>query len=81
MQRVLYEILRRSNENMEKTQNQSRKRKPEALLAADDGKFAERLYSRQTRGPRPGMVDWSAKRRRVSEEWDLSNYRRTHLTG
>ena len=76
MQRVLYEILRRSNEGVEKSQ--SRKRKAENLFTRDDGKYAEELFTKETRGPRPGMIDWIAKRRRV-EEWDISGMKRTYL--
>jgi len=81
MQRVLYEILRRTNENMEKIQPQSRKRKAETQYLREDGKFAERLFTKETRGPRPGMVNWTPKRRKAAEEWELSDLRRAYLTG
>jgi len=76
MQRVLFEILRRANEPIEK--QHSRKRKAEYTYARDDGKFAEEQFTRDNRGPRPGMIDWTSKRRRT-EEWDIADMRRMHL--
>ena len=73
MQRVLYEILRRSTENADKSQ--SRKRK---MGARNDGKYAEELFTRESRGPRPGMIDWIAKRRRT--EGDDSMRKTQHIT-
>jgi hypothetical protein len=65
MQRVLYEILRRSCDNTDRT---SKKRKSSALLPSNDGKFAEQLYDRETRGARPGLIDWTVKRKRT-DDW------------
>jgi hypothetical protein len=74
MQRVLYEILRRSCDT---TERNNRKRKSDYIEPNIEGKYAEEQYSRETRGPRPGMIDWAIKKRRT-EEWDISGARRMY---
>ena|SRR6266496_2421605 len=66
MQRVLYEILRRSCD----TERSIKKRKHETLIRKDR-KFAEEMYDRETRGARPGMMDFTIKRKRT-EDWDTT---------
>jgi len=68
MQRVLFEILRRSSDTS--TERQSKKRKSD-VLTRDDGKYAEQGFRRETRGARPGMIDWQVKRR-CTEGWEQS---------
>jgi hypothetical protein len=63
MQRVLFEILRRSHDN----DRYSRKRKVEPE-SREDGKYAEELFRRETRGARPGRDAWLAKRRKMEKE-------------
>jgi hypothetical protein len=67
MQRVLSEILRRSYDN----ERSGKKRKHEALVR-NDGKFAEEMYDRETRGVRPGWTDFDIKRKRM-DDWDTSS--------
>jgi hypothetical protein len=74
MQRVLYEILRRSCDS---TERNTRKRKSDFSEPRIDGKYAEENFTRETRGPRPGMIDWAIKKRRT-EEWDISGARRMY---
>ena len=78
MQRVLFEILRRSqfaqNENPERV---NKKRKFDGPLA-EDGKYAEQRYSPETRGARPGRTDWTSKKRRAELEWQAADMRRMH---
>jgi len=66
MQRVLSEILRRSCD----TERSTKKRKHE-ILVRNDGKFAEAMYDRETRGARPGLMDFTIKRKRT-EDCDTS---------
>ena len=73
MQRVLYEILRRSCDNERST----KKRKSEALEASYDGKYAEELHDRETRGARPGLMDWTRKRNRT-QEWSTLGAKRMY---
>ena len=74
MQRVLYEILRRSREA-----DRSNKKRKHDLLHRSDGKFAEEMYDRETRGSRPGLVDYTIKRRRT-EEWESTTGARKMYT-
>jgi hypothetical protein len=74
MQRVLSEILRRSCDTTPSDRH-SKKRKSEILLAREDGKYAEQEFRRESRGARPGLVDWQIKRR-CTNEWEGSAGRR-----
>src|SRR5204863_343728 len=66
MQRVLYEILRRSCDS-----DRSNKKRKHDLLHRTDGKFAEEMFDRETRGSRPGLMDYTIKRKRT-EEWEAT---------
>ena len=66
MQRVLHEILRRSCD----TERSSKKRKRD-VLPRRDGKFAEEAYDRETRGARPGLMDFTVKRK-GTDDWKAS---------
>lgn len=67
MQRVLHEILRRASDN---TDRSNKKRKLD-VANCSDGKFAEEMYDRETRGHRPGMSDWNIKRKKPND-WEIS---------
>ena len=78
MQRVLFEILRRSQiDNPEKVN----KRRKLDMTSIDDGKYAEERYDRETRGARPGRVDWANKKRRTESEWAAADTKRMHTSG
>jgi hypothetical protein len=62
MQRVLSEILRRSYD----IERSIKKRKHDTLVR-NDGKFAEEMYDRESRGARPGSEDFKRKR---TDDWD-----------
>ena len=64
MQRVLHEIFRRSYDS-----DRSNKKRKYDLLHRPDGKFAEEMFDRETRGPRPGLTDYTNKRKRT-EDWE-----------
>ena len=66
MQRVLHEILRRSCDS-----DRSNKKRKYDLLHRNDGKFAEEMFDRETRGPRPGLNDYNIKRNRT-EDWEAA---------
>ena len=75
MQRVLFEILRRASEGMDR--HNTKKRKAEILATRDDGKFAEETFNRDSRGARPGMVAWPGKRFRT-EDWGITGMRKMY---
>ena len=74
MQRVLFEILRRSQ--IDNPDRVNKKRKVDTM--STDGKFAEERYERETRGARPGRSDWAKKRRTLDLEWHASETKRMH---
>ena len=76
MQRVLYEILRRSSEMSDRHVPKKRKAE-ETLSIRSDGKFAEETFIRDTRGARPGMNTWANKRKRT-DDWNVSRLRRMY---
>jgi hypothetical protein len=76
MQRVLFEILRRSKNDLPERIN--KKRKLDTAFT-DAGKFAEERYDRETRGARPGRNDWTNKKKRTDSEWQAT--KRMHNTG
>jgi len=77
MQRVLFEILRRSQ--TDNPERMSKKRKLD-ITFTNDGKFAEERYDRETRGTRPGRIEWNVKKRRTHAEWHGADAKRMHST-
>jgi hypothetical protein len=75
MQRVLFEILRRSQ--VDNPYRINKKRKLDNTLT-DSGKFAEERYDRETRGARPGRADWTMKKMRTESEWHAAEVKRVH---
>ena len=75
MQRVLFEILRRSRDSNDRA---TKKRKVDTMLR-EDGKYAEELYDRETRGERPGLISWTALKHRRTGEYDTANTRMMHM--
>ena len=75
MQRVLFEILRRSQ--VDNPDLNTKKRKLDNTFP-DTGKFAEERYDRETRGARPGRADWTMKKRRTDSEWQAAEVKRMH---
>ena len=78
MQRVLFEILRRSQIDNPERLNKKRKLDTTSI---EDGKYAEERYDRETRGARPGRIDWTIKKRRTESEWQAADARRMHTSG
>lgn len=75
MQRVLFEILRRSRDNYERN---SKKRSLD-VMERDDGKFAEANCDWESRGERPGAIDWNIKRQKT-QAWDAFDGKRMYTT-
>jgi hypothetical protein len=79
MQRVLFEILRRSQ--VDNPEHLSvLKRKLDNTTFNDDAKFAEQRYDRETRGSRPGRIDWTIKKKRTKLEWHTAQTKRMHTS-
>jgi len=74
MQRVLYEILRRSCDS-----DRTNKKRKHDFITQKDGKYAEELYDRENRGHRPGMMNYHVKRRRTEESEPVNAHKR-HAT-